>query len=221
MNLLKDAKNKGISSLSEYQSKLVLSEYGIPITKEYTADTEDEAVSRAMEIGYPVAVKGCGTEFSHKTEMDLIVLNLQDEHAVRGAFQKLTSHKSVNQVLVQQMVKGDRELLAGLIRDAQFGPSVMFGLGGVLTEVLEDVSFRVAPLSHSDALDMMQEIRAKKILDAFRGQPPVDREMLADLLVRLGQVGIENSEIREIDINPIKLIGGKPVAVDALIVLGK
>ena len=117
------------------------------------------------------------------------------------------------------MIKGDRELMVGLTRDAQFGPCVMFGLGGIFTEILEDVAFRVAPLSDYDAGDIMNDIKGKKILDAFRGKPEVDRNILADILKAVGQIGLDNEQVQEIDINPLKLIDGKPVAVDALVVL--
>jgi acetyl-CoA synthetase (ADP-forming) len=153
--------------------------------------------------------------------MDLIALNMRDENDVREAFKKLTSSSkaSVKEVLVQQMVKGERELVVGLTRDAQFGPCVMFGLGGIFTEILEDVAFRVAPLTRWDAMDMMKDFRAHKILDAFRGQPPVDREILADILIAIGTIGMEQDKVREIDINPLKILDGKPIAVDALVVL--
>jgi len=153
--------------------------------------------------------------------MNLIALNLRDEDEVREAYKNLTSNPEaeVKEVLVQQMIKGDRELVVGLTRDAQFGPCVMFGLGGIFTEILEDVSFRVAPLTRWDAKDMMGEIRAAKILDAFRGKPEVDREALADILIAIGNIGMELDQVAEIDINPLKILDGKPVAVDALVVL--
>ncbi|MBW2090683.1 MAG: acetate--CoA ligase family protein [Deltaproteobacteria bacterium] len=221
MKIIEEALKRGAKTLSEYESKLFLAEYGINVTKEKVVTTEDDAVAAATEIGYPVVLKGSGEELTHKTELDLIALNLRDENDVRAAFQKLISTEgaSVEEVLVQQMVKGDRELVVGLTRDAQFGPCVMFGLGGIFTEILEDVSFRVAPLTRWDAMDMMEDFRAKKILDAFRGQPPVDREILADTLIAVGKIGMEQDKVREIDINPMKILDGKPVAVDALVVL--
>jgi len=221
MKIIEEAVKRGAKTLSEYESKLFLTEYGIPITKEAVAGTEDEAVAKAAEIGYPVVLKGSGEELAHKTELDLIALDLKNEAEVREAFKKLTSTKGANvkEVLVQQMVKGDRELVVGLTRDAQFGPCVMFGLGGIFTEILEDVSFRVAPLTRYDAMDMMNDIKGKKILDAFRGKPAVDREALADLLIAVGQIGLDHDEVAEIDLNPLKLVGDKPVAVDALVVL--
>ena len=117
------------------------------------------------------------------------------------------------------MIRGQRELVVGLTRDPQFGPCVMFGLGGIFTEILKDSAFRVAPLDKHDALDMMQEIKSRKILDAVRGLEAVDRELLADILIKVGQIGIENENIKEIDINPVIISKGKPVAVDALVIL--
>jgi len=221
MKIIEEALKRGAKTLSEYESKLFLAEYKIPITKEATAASEDQAAAKAAEIGYPVVLKGSGAELAHKTELNLVALDLKNEAEVREAFKRLTSTKAaeVKEVLVQQMVKGDRELVVGLTRDAQFGPCVMFGLGGIFTEILEDVSFRVAPLTRYDAMDMMNDIRGKKILDAFRGKPAVDREALADLLIAVGQIGLDHESVAEIDLNPLKILNGKPIAVDALVVL--
>jgi acetyl-CoA synthetase (ADP-forming) len=221
MKIIEDAVKRGAKSLSEYESKLLLAEYGIPITREAIVTTGDDAVTQASEIGYPVVLKGSGEAISHKTEMNLIALNLRDEAEVRQAFKELTANPKaqVNEILVQQMIKGDRELMVGLTRDAQFGPCVMYGLGGIFTEILEDVAFRVAPLTRWDAMDMMEDIKGKKILDAFRGKPAVDREKLADILLAVGQIGLDHEKVHEIDMNPLKLVDGKPVAVDALVVL--
>ncbi|UCE54187.1 MAG: acetate--CoA ligase family protein [Desulfobacterales bacterium] len=220
MKLIEDALKRGATSLSEYESKLLLAEYGIPITREGIVSTAEDAVKKAAEIGYPVVLKGSGEAISHKTEMNLISLNLKDEEDVRQAFKELTTNPKaeVKEVLVQQMIKGDRELMVGLTRDSQFGPCVMYGLGGIFTEILEDVAFRVAPLTRWDAMDMMNDIKGKKILEAFRGKPAVDREALADILLAVGQIGLDHDKVHEIDINPLKLIDGKPVAVDALVV---
>jgi len=222
MKIIEDALKRSAKTLSEFESKKFLSEYGVNVTKETVVSKEDDAVSAAKEMGYPVVLKGSGEELAHKTELDLIALNLRDEKEVREAFQRLTStpKADVKEVLVQQMVKGDRELVVGLTRDAQFGPCVMFGLGGIFTEILEDVAFRVAPLTKWDAMDMMKDFRAHKILDEFRGQPAVNREVLADILIAIGNIGMEQDKVKEIDINPMKIMAdGKPIAVDALVVL--
>jgi acetate---CoA ligase (ADP-forming) subunit beta len=221
MSVIELAVKKGQKTLSEYDSKRFLSEHGVPVTREQIVRTEDEAVRAAVEIGYPVVLKGSGATLSHKSELDLVALDLRYESEVRSAFQRLTNTPgaAVSEVLVQQMVKADRELVVGLTRDKSFGPCVMFGLGGIFTEVLQDTCFRLAPLTRADALDMLNEIRGKKILGAVRGKPEADRDALANILVSIGQIGIEFPQIREIDINPIKLEHGKPIAVDALIVL--
>ena len=221
MKIIEEAIKRGVKTLSEYESKLLLTEYGIPVTSEKTATTEEDTVAAAADIGYPVVLKGSGEEISHKTEFDLIALDLKSETDVREAYKRLTSNPKapVKEVLVQQMVKGDRELVVGLNRDPQFGPCVMFGLGGIFTEILEDVTFRVAPLTRWDAMDAMDDIRGKKILDAFRGKPAVDREALADILIAVGKIGLDHDSVNEIDINPLKILNGKPIAVDALVVL--
>jgi acyl-CoA synthetase (NDP forming) len=117
------------------------------------------------------------------------------------------------------MIKGRRELVMGLTRDDQFGPCVMFGLGGVFTEILKDISFRRAPLEKSDALEMISEIRGHGILDAVRGMEAADKELLADMLIRVGRFGVEIDQVQEIDLNPVILSGSRPIVVDALIVL--
>jgi acetyl-CoA synthetase (ADP-forming) len=160
---------------------------------------------------------------SHKTESGLVRIDIRNEQEALSAFEEIKDGMKVpgGAVPVQEMVKGPRELVVGLTRDIQFGPCVMFGLGGIFTEILKDTAFRVAPLEREDALDMMQEIKARKILDAVRGMPAADTEQLADILIKVGKMGLENDSIKEIDINPIILSGPKPIAVDALVVLEK
>ncbi len=223
MKIIEEALRRKDRTLSEHDSKLFLAEHGIPVTRERVVRTEDEAVAAAREIGYPVVLKGSGSELTHKTELNLIELDLRGDNDVRKAYRSLTARSEcrVHEVLVQQMIKGDRELVVGLTRDNQFGPCVMFGLGGIFTEILKDVTFRIAPLTLSDAMEMMEDIQGKKILDSIRGKPPVDREGLANILVAVGQIAVNYDQISEIDINPLKIFNGKPIAVDALIVLNR
>ena len=221
MKIIEEAVAKGQKSLSEFASKQFLASYGIPVCRESLVQSEKEAVKKAKEFGFPVVLKACGATLTHKTEGNLIRLWLRGPDEVQTAYRDLTQDKSqdLEGILVQEMVAGHRELVIGLIRDAQFGPCVMFGFGGIFTEVLNDVSFRVAPLEEWDAMEMMEEIRAKKILEAFRGEAAVDRRLLAESLIALGRIGLENDSIEEIDVNPLKFRDGKPVAVDALVVL--
>ena len=223
MKIIDTALNEGRSTLSEYESKQVLASYGIPVTPEELVINPEDLSQAIHKIGYPLVMKGCAAEIAHKTERGLIRLDVRNEDEAQTAFKEITAAMdgAEKAVLVQQMIKGQRELVVGLTRDPQFGPCVMFGLGGIFTEILEDTSFRVAPIEKRDALEMMKEIKAHKILEAIRGMEPVDKDMLADILIEIGRLGIENEAVKEIDINPLIISRGKPVAVDALVVLGR
>ncbi len=219
--ILQAAKGRGQKALSEYDSKRILAAYGIPVTREVLVRGPGEAVEAASRVGYPLVLKVCSHEVTHKTEKGLIEVGLRDERDLEMAFQRLGERMAgVNgEFLLQEMVKGTRELVIGMIRDPQFGPCVMFGLGGIFTEILRDVSFRVAPIEKRDAMEMMQEIKGKKILEAIRGMEPVDLEVLSKSLIALGNLGMEEDAIQEIDVNPMIVRGSQPVAVDALVVL--
>lgn len=219
--ILDSAKTNGHDQLSEYESKRILSAYGIPTVREILAEDFDEIKAAASQMGYPVVLKACSPGLAHKTEIGLIEINLRNESDLNDAFagMKNQARKFKAKYLVQEMVKGDRELVIGMTRDLQFGPCVMFGLGGVFTEALGDVVFRAAPLSQQDALDMMQEIKGNKILAEFRSMIAVDGEILSQCLVSLGQIGLDHEAIREIDVNPLIIKNGLPIAVDALVVL--
>ena len=222
MKLIDDALNEGRCQLSEYESKQVLASYGLPVTDEKLAKTPEELITAAAIIGYPLVLKACSADIAHKTEKGLIRVDVRNEEEAKTAFNDIVQRMNGRgkAVLVQQMIRGQRELVMGLTRDPQFGPCVMFGLGGIFTEILEDTVFRVAPLEKFDAMDMMQEIKSRKILDAVRGLEAVDRDLLAEMLIKVGQIGIENENIKEIDINPVIISSGNPVAVDALVILG-
>lgn len=218
--ILNKAIQKGQQSLSEFESKLVISAAGVPVTREGLARSREEAVALAEGMGFPVVMKGCSHRLTHKTELGMVKVNIADAQTAATAYDELVAKGiPMDGVLVQEMVRGSREFVIGLIRDAQFGPCVMFGLGGVFTEALRDVSFRVAPLRELDAEEMIAEIRSIKLLGEFRGSPAVNRSSLVKILVGLGRLGLENEEISEIDINPLIIRGDEPIAVDAMVVL--
>jgi acetyl-CoA synthetase (ADP-forming) len=221
MNIIEKAVSKGKTTLSEYESKQVLSAYQIPVTQEFLVYNENDLINAAKRIGYPLVLKGCDAKIAHKTEKNLVRTAIDSEKNAITAFNNIQNSMTGNNaaVIVQEMIEGRRELVAGMIRDHQFGPSVMFGIGGIFTEIFNDVTFRIAPLSRQDALEMMDEIRGNRILDAFRGMTAVDREQLSDILIHIGQIGIENKMICEIDINPIIISKGRGIVVDAMIVL--
>lgn len=220
--IMKKAIARGQSALSEYDSKQVIQSVGIPVTREKLARSREEALAIAAEIGYPVVLKGCSDKAAHKTEMGLVKLRLGSADEVAKAFDEIMGKAiELDGVLVQEMIRGDREFVLGMTRDPQFGACVMFGAGGIFTEVIKDVTFRVAPLTPQDAEEMLDEIRLTKLLDEFRGSPAVDRQALVQALVALGELGHRYGEIAEIDINPVIICGDKPVVVDALVVLNR
>ena len=219
-DIITSAIKKGQKALSEYDSKRIIQSLGITITREDLAIKEEDAVAFAEQYGYPVVLKGCSDTLTHKTEFGMVKLNLKNSAEVRKAYQEIVSAGlNLDGVLVQEMIKGDREFVMGLSRDPQFGPCVMFGMGGIYTEIMKDVSFRIAPITRDDAAEMLEEIRMKELLDEFRGSPAVERDTLINALVEIGNLGFNNDEIAEIDINPVIICGNKPVVVDALVIL--
>jgi len=221
MPTLKTLLQDGGRNLSEFESKKVLASYNIPVTNEMILSDAGDLQEAVKKIGYPMVLKACSSEILHKTEKGLVHTGITNLDEAKSAYDFIIEgmEKTGGDVLAQEMIKGKRELVVGLIRDPQFGPCVMFGLGGIFTEVLKDVSFRVAPVSRGDALDLMEDIRGKKILDSFRGMPPVDRDLLADIITAVGKIGIDHDMVQEIDINPLIISEGKPIAVDAAIIL--
>jgi len=221
-DLIRSGLNKGQKALSEYDSKKLLGLYGIPVTRERLCHSVDEAVSAANGLGFSVVLKACSAELMHKSERGVIELNLRSEGDVREAYRRIIqgADLELEGVLVQEMVAGQRELVVGLNRDSQFGPCVMLGIGGVMTEVFQDSVFRMAPLDMTEAEDMAEELHFKNILGAFRGQKPVDMEMLCRTLIAVGQIGLELEAVSELDINPVIITPeGRVVAADALAVL--
>ncbi|MBW2665178.1 MAG: acetate--CoA ligase family protein [Deltaproteobacteria bacterium] len=211
------------STLSEYASKRLLASYGVPLAREALVDSASAAAAAAAELGFPVALKLCGDAVAHKTERDLVRLNLGDASAVEAAARELLGRALPEDgevgLLVAEMVRGNRELIAGVVRDPVFGPCVMLGLGGVLTEALGDVVFAAAPLEESEARRLLGALQASHLLGEFRGEPPVDADALVGLLVGLGRLASERPDIASIDINPLIVRAGLPVAVDALVEL--
>lgn len=210
----------GEGALDEHLSKKILSLCGVPVVDEAVAATSKEAAAAAGKLGFPVVLKGLLPGEVHKTEAGLVRMDVRTAEAVETAFQELLDLMGGRGgVLVQQQVFGDLELIVGLVRDAQFGPCVICGFGGVLAEAVGDVRFAAAPLTIKEALKMIGRLRGQRLLDGFRGAPPVDRDALARILVQLGDLGLACPNIREIDVNPLIIQNGRPVAVDAAVIL--
>jgi succinyl-CoA synthetase beta subunit len=208
-------------TLSEADSAQLVARYGVPVAESRRVGSPDEAVVAAEQVGYPVVVKLHGARIAHKTERDLVRVGLAGPEAVRAASVALLAAARPDDgdvdLLVARMVNGARELIAGLHTDPQFGRCVMVGIGGVLTEALADVAFRLAPIDRVDAVDMVDELRSQPLLDPLRGEPAVDRVALVDLLLALSRLGDSEPDVVSIDLNPIVIEAGAPIAVDALV----
>jgi len=206
--------------LDEYVSKQVLAACGIPVVEEIQVSSLDEALQVAKTFGFPLVAKGIVQGISHKTESNLVQLGIVSEEGLESAVEKLEQTlQGRGSMLIQKQVEGKIELVAGFVRDPQLGPCVMCGLGGIFAEALNDTQFALAPLNRTDALNMIDRLKCRNMLDGYRGFDPVDKTALADILVALGDLGCAYPRIQEIDINPLISHKGMPVAVDGLVVL--
>ncbi|MFO7568217.1 MAG: acetate--CoA ligase family protein [Smithellaceae bacterium] len=223
-NVIEKAMREGRRALTEAESKDVLKCYGIPVAKEKIINNINDIDGEAREMGFPVVLKGLGSKLTHKTERGLVKLNIKDDEMLRKAahYIKDAAGEDLEGFLLQPMMEGRREFVAGLFFDPQFGPAVMFGLGGIFTEAIGDVVFRLAPLDKKEATSMIREVKAQPLLGKFRGEAAPDEDALVKTLLGLSAIATDIPEIKEIDINPLLISpDGTVTAVDALIILGE
>ena len=208
-------------TLSEADSKELLGTFGVPFPTERVVSTADAAVDAAADIGLPVVVKLGGDGIAHKTERGLVRLGLGSAEQVRDAAADLlaaaTPEDGEVHLLVAPMLRATRELIAGLHDDDQFGMTVMLGVGGILAEAVADVSFRLVPITRVDAEEMIDDLDLQTLLGPFRGEPAVDRTAVADVLLGLSAAAAERDDLASADLNPLLIVDGRPVAVDALV----
>jgi len=201
-----------------------MARHGVPVSPFVTGSNTDDVVAATMadrEVEFPVVAKLCGRAIAHKTERGLVRLRLSDVGELRSACDELLAAAGPDdgevELLVSSMLSGNRELITGLTTDPQFGLVVMLGVGGILAEAVADVSFRLAPIGPADAAEMIDDLASQKLLGEFRGEPAVDRARLADTLMALCSAGQHEVGLVSADINPLIIVDGKPVAVDALV----
>lgn len=211
-------------TLSEADSKTLLAEVGVPFPPETVVDDAAAAGAAADRLGYPVVVKLNGDAIAHKTERGLVRLRLPDHDSVVAAANELlaaaTPADGDVSLLVAPMLSGTRELIAGLVRDPQFGMNVMIGVGGILAEALGDVVFCPVPLTRADAEDLLDALSTERLLGPFRGEPAVDRQAVTGVLLALSHLAEARPEVVSVDLNPLMVVDGRPIAVDALVELG-
>jgi acyl-CoA synthetase (NDP forming) len=224
--IINKLKEEGRLILTEFESKGLLRRVGIPVVETRLARTEKEAVSLCREIGFPVALKISSPDVIHKSDSGGVKLSLNSLSKVKTAYSEII--ESIRQrypkalihgVSVQKMVRPGTEVIVGTSRDPQFGPVIMFGLGGIFVEVLKDVSFRIIPVDRRDAQEMIKEIKGYPLLEGYRGKEPANIPALVEIILKVSKLIEENPKIKELDLNPIFAYRDRAIAVDARIIL--
>lgn len=227
MNIAEVLKKKVESDqtvLTEFESKELLQEIGIEIPGQRLTALKEETLSAAEEIGYPIVLKLMAEDIVHKSDTGAVKLGLKTKEEVEDAFDQLMKipSESEKKISVQKMADEPiTELIIGMTTDPQFGPALMFGIGGILVELLEDVSFRIAPITEYDANEMIREIKGFPILDGYRGKPKADLDAIVNTLLKISDLVVKHEEINEMDLNPVFIYEKGLICVDARIILKK
>jgi len=224
--ILKKAYAEGRDFLFEHEAKELCGLYGLPVTRGKVAKSESEGVELAKEIGFPVVLKIISPQILHKSDVGGVVVNLKDEQGVREAYRRIMGNvkakrpdAKIDGIYVQEMAPSSTEVIVGATKDPAFGPTIMFGLGGIFVEILKDVSFRLVPITKLDAEEMIHEIRSYKILEGARGMPKADESALVEILLNTSKMLMDCPEIKELDMNPILIYEKGAKIVDARIIL--
>lgn len=219
-------KKEGRKFLLESEAKTVCRAYGIPVTDFKVAKNVAEAVEFAQKIGYPVVLKIVSPDVIHKSDVGGVIVNLEDAKDVQRAYEQIMDsvkkHKSnakIVGVLVQEMAPQSTEIIVGATKDPQFGPTLMFGLGGIFVEILKDVTFRIAPITEDEAREMITAVKAYPLLKGYRNAPQADIEAIVEILLNTSRLVMEHQEIKELDLNPIMVYEKGAKTVDARIIL--
>jgi len=222
--LLKKKLESNQTVLTEFESKELLKEIGISIPDQKLTSTKEETVLAAKNIGFPVVLKLMAEDIVHKSDTGAVKLNIKNEEETTNAFEELMKIPSQAEKLISVQKMADEpitELILGMTTDAQFGPALMFGIGGILVELLEDVSFRIAPITEYDAREMIKEIKGFPILDGYRGKPKADIDAIVQTLLKVSDLVTKYEEIYEMDLNPVFIYDKGLICVDARIILKK
>jgi acyl-CoA synthetase (NDP forming) len=224
--IFKVAEDEERKFLYEHEAKKLFSLYDMPVTKIHVAESEDEAVEAANKIGYPIVLKIVSPQILHKSDAGGVIVGIEDKKGIRDGFNKIiknakayNANAEITGILVQEMAPKGTEIIVGSTTDPTFGPTLMFGLGGIFVEILKDVSFRVAPIDMLDAFEMIEEIKAVKILDGARGMTPCHKPSLAEILYKTSNMLMDCLEIKELDMNPILAYPDSACIVDARIIM--
>ena len=225
-SIFDQVKKEGRSILTEFESKKILKQAGIPVVETKLAKTQKEAVSLSQKIGFPVVLKIVSPDVIHKSDSGGVKLSINSVTEVKKAYDEILKkvrkqypHAVIHGVSSQKMVRPGTEVIIGTSKDPQFGPVIMFGLGGIFVELLKDVSFRVIPVEQRDVHEMIKEIKGYPLLQSFRGKEPASLSALVEIILKISKLMEENPQIKELELNPIFAYRNKAVAVDARIIL--
>ena len=224
--IIEEARKEKRNYLLEPEAKTICSAYGIPVTKFRVVKNVEEAIEFAEEVGYPVVLKIVSPDVIHKFDVGGVILNLNSSEEVKDAYNKILTNvkkykpdAKIVGILVQEMAPPSTEVIVGATKDPQFGPALMFGFGGIFVEILKDVAFRIAPITRSEAKEMITEVKAYPILRGYRGQPPSDVNAIVEILLNTSKLVMAHPEIKELDLNPIMVYEKGAITVDARIIL--
>jgi acyl-CoA synthetase (NDP forming) len=227
-NVIDKAKEEGRSVLTEVEAKQLLEQAGISVVETMLATSKSKAISISRELGFPVVLKIASPDVVHKSDVGGVKLNLKTAAQVGKAYSDIMNavraqypEAKIQGVSVQKMARSGVEVIIGMSKDAQFGPVIMFGLGGILVEILKDVSFRIVPLARRDAREMIREIKGYPVLEGYRGQEPVDVSYLEEMILKVSSFVEQHPEIEELDLNPVFAYSDGAVAVDARVIIGR
>jgi len=228
LSIFDQVKEEGRFILTEFESKRILKQAGISVVETKLAKTKKEALSLSQKMGFPVALKITSPDVIHKSDSGGVKLSLNNGTEVKKAYDEILKKVRkqypdavVHGVSVQKMIRPGTEVIVGTSKDSQFGPVIMFGLGGIFVELLKDVSFRVIPVERRDAQEMIKEIKGYPLLQGYRGKEPANISALVEIILKISKLIEENPQIKELELNPIFAFGDKAVAVDARIILEK
>lgn len=224
--IFEKARSEGRNFLFEHEAKTLCSLYGLPVTKFTVSKTQSQAVEAAKKIGFPIVLKIVSPQVLHKSDAGGVIIDIKDEEGIREGYERILRNvkakvpdAQIEGIFVQEMAPRSTEIIVGSTKDPTFGQTIMFGLGGIFVEILKDVSFRLAPITKSDAEEMIREIKSYKILEGARGMPRADQSTIVDILLRTSAMLTECPEIKELDLNPVLVYEKGAKIVDARVIL--